>query len=87
MPPTIAARCITCEQPRSDVRTCAGSRRSPVWTSQPSRIQSGAGRWSDTRTSKTRVAEQAAHRHAADRAGATGDQDAAYARSAAISFA
>ena len=51
MPPTIAARWMTCAQPAVASRAWARSRRSPVWTSQPSRIHCGAWRWSETRTS------------------------------------
>ena len=48
-----AARWITCEQPFTARRASPGSRRSPVWTDAPSRIQSGASLRSDTRTSKS----------------------------------
>ena len=54
MPPTIAARWITCVQP--DIARRAPrrpARRSPRWISQPRAIQSGASRWSDTRTSQS----------------------------------
>src|ERR1700722_11012753 len=51
MPPTIAARWMTSGQPSIAVRACFSWRRSPVCTSQPSRIHCGAGRWSETRTS------------------------------------
>ena len=54
------------------------SRRSPLWTSQPSRIQSGAGRWSATRTSQAGIAQQPAHHGGADRAGAAGHQHPAH---------
>ena len=50
-PSTIAARWIACEQPASALRASPSTRRSPRWTSQPSRIQAGAARWSETRTS------------------------------------
>src|SRR3954465_7444170 len=53
MPPTIAARWMTCVQPRVALRASSRSRRSPWWTSQPSRIHCGASRWSETRTSKS----------------------------------
>jgi hypothetical protein len=38
--------------PRVATRACSTSRRSPWWTSQPSRIHTGASRWSETRTSQ-----------------------------------
>src|SRR4051812_29449827 len=44
---------MTCVQPRIALRASSRTRRSPRWTSQPSRIQSGASRWSDTRTSNS----------------------------------
>src|SRR3954469_17500857 len=53
MPPTIAARWMTCEQPAIAWQACSTSRRSPVWTSADSRIHWGASRWSDTRTSQS----------------------------------
>ncbi len=59
--------------------------RSPVWTSHDSRIQAGASRWSETRTSKSRVADQPAHHRRADRAGAAGDQHPAHSATAARS--
>ena len=76
IPPTIAARWMTCEHPASAPRATSRSRRSPRCSSQPSRIQAGAGRWSATRTSIVRVAQQAAHDRRADRAGSARDQHA-----------
>src|SRR3954454_20912823 len=52
IPPTIAARWMTCEQPSVAARASFSSRRSPVWISQPSRIHCGGSRWSETRTSQ-----------------------------------
>src|SRR3954452_2220146 len=49
----MAARWMTCEQPRMALRASSSERRSPVCTSQPSRIQAGAARWSETRTSNS----------------------------------
>ena len=51
IPPTIAARWITCEQPSTAACAAAAARRSAVWISHPSRIHSGGRRWSATRTS------------------------------------
>ena len=51
MRPTIAARWITWVQPAAASAASSGSRRSPVWISQDSRIQAGASSWSETRTS------------------------------------
>ena len=58
-----------------------------MWTSQPSRIQSGAGALVGHADLEVGIAEQAPHDRGADRAGAAGDEDAAHVRSAAISFA
>src|SRR5436305_4496145 len=42
---------MTCVHPSVAVRALPGSRRSAVWIALASRIQSGAGRWSETRIS------------------------------------
>ena len=53
IPPTIAARWITCEQPSSAARGGSGSRRSPVGISQP-RASSRAPAVVGYRTSQSR---------------------------------
>ena len=58
-----------------------------MWTSQPSRIQSGRLALVGDADLPVGVAEQPAHDRRADRAGAARDEDAAHVRSAAISFA
>ena len=80
MPPPIAARWITRAQPRVALRASAGTRRSPVWTSQPSRIHCGAGRWSDDAHLVGGVGEQPPDDRGADRARAARDQHAAHPR-------
>ena len=49
--PALAPRWITCEQPAVARLAWSSTRRSPAWTSQPSRIHRGTGRCSETRTS------------------------------------
>ncbi len=58
-----------------------------MWTSQPSRIQSGAVALVGDADLEVGVAEQAPDDRRADRAGAAGDEDAAHVRSAATSLA
>ena len=61
---------------RAAARASAGSRRSPVWTSQASRIQAGAVALVGHAHLPVRVADQPAHHRGADRAGAARDEDA-----------
>ena len=76
IPPTIAARWITCVQSLTAARASSASRRSPVCTSHDSRIQAGASRWSETRTSKPASPISRRTTARADRAGAAGYEDA-----------
>ena len=75
-------------QPSIAARASSRSRRSPVWTSQPSRIHCGALALVGDAHLEVGVAQQPAHDGGADRAGAAGDEDAVHACvSAATSLA
>ncbi len=78
MPPTMAARWITCEQPRIASRACSTSRRSPrvdlAALAHPVRRRPLVG----DADLEVRVAQQAPHDRRADRPGAARDEDAAH---------
>ena len=78
IPPTIAARWITCEQPSTARWATARSRRSPVWTSQPSRIHVGALAMVGDANLPRRIAEQAPDDGGADRSGAARHEHAGH---------